>query len=83
VTVLFTDIVESTRLGERLDPEPLNGVLTEYFRRMRGALERHGGLVEKYIGDAILGVFGIPYLHEDDPCARYGPRPRCAQPSTG
>ena len=66
VTVLFTDIVGSTILGERLDPEALKGVLSEYFRRMREALARHGGLVEKYIGDAIVGVFGIPHLHEDD-----------------
>jgi class 3 adenylate cyclase len=66
VTVVFTDIVGSTSLGERLDPEAFKGVLTEYFRRMRKALERHGGLLEKYIGDAMLGVFGIPHLHEDD-----------------
>lgn len=66
VTVVFTDIVGSTNLGERLDPEAFKGVLTEYFVRMRDVIEQHGGLVEKYIGDAILGIFGIPQLHEDD-----------------
>jgi class 3 adenylate cyclase len=66
VTVVFTDIVGSTDLGERLDPEALKGVLTRYFGEMRAVLERHGGLPEKYIGDAIMGVFGVPRLHEDD-----------------
>jgi class 3 adenylate cyclase len=66
VTVVFVDIVGSTDLGERLDPEALEGVLTEYFGRMRAALEHHGGLLEKYIGDAVMGVFGVPQLHEDD-----------------
>jgi len=66
VTVVFTDIVGSTDLAERLDPEALRDVLTQYFRRMRAALERHGGLLEKYIGDAIMGIFGVPRMHEDD-----------------
>ena len=66
VTVVFVDIVGSTELGERLDPEPLKGILTEYFGRMRVVLEHHGGLLEKYIGDAIMGIFGVPQLHEDD-----------------
>jgi class 3 adenylate cyclase len=66
VTVVFVDIVGSTDLGERLDPEALKGVLTEYFARMRAALEHHGGLLEKYIGDAIMAIFGVPQLHEDD-----------------
>jgi len=66
VTVVFIDIVGSTDLAQRLDPEVLRDVLTLSFRRMSEALERHGGLLEKYIGDAIMGVFGVPLVHEDD-----------------
>jgi len=66
VTVLFSDVTGSTSLGERLDPESLRRVMTRYFDEMRAALERHGGTVEKFIGDAIMAVFGIPSLHEDD-----------------
>jgi class 3 adenylate cyclase/tetratricopeptide (TPR) repeat protein len=66
VTVLFCDLVGSTRLGERLDPETLRLVLDRYFDEMRGAAERHGGTVEKFIGDAVLAVFGVPRIHEDD-----------------
>ena len=66
VTFVFTDVVGSTSLGEQLDPELLRRVMTTYFERMRGVLERHGGTVEKYIGDAVVAVFGIPELREDD-----------------
>jgi predicted ATPase/class 3 adenylate cyclase len=66
VTFVFTDVVGSTSLGERLDPELLRRMMTTYFERMRAALERHGGTVEKYIGDAVVAVFGIPEIHEDD-----------------
>jgi class 3 adenylate cyclase/tetratricopeptide (TPR) repeat protein len=66
VTFVFTDVVGSTSLGERLDPELLRRVMTTYFERMRSVLERHGGTVEKYIGDAVVAVFGIPDLREDD-----------------
>src|SRR5918992_3506055 len=66
VTIVFTDVVGSTSLGEGLDPELLRRVMTTYFDRMRAVLERHGGTVEKYIGDAIVAVFGIPEVHEDD-----------------
>jgi class 3 adenylate cyclase len=66
VTILFTDIVGSTELGERLDPETLRAVLTEYFATMKAAVERHGGTVEKFIGDAIMAVFGLAAIHEDD-----------------
>ena len=66
VTVVFTDIVESTMMGEALDPERLRRVMGRYFDTVSRALERHGGTVEKYIGDAVLAVFGIPFLHEDD-----------------
>lgn len=66
VTIVFTDVVGSTALGEGLDPEVLRRVMATYFERMRAVLERHGGTVEKYIGDAIMAVFGIPEIHEDD-----------------
>jgi class 3 adenylate cyclase/tetratricopeptide (TPR) repeat protein len=66
VTVVFSDLKGSTALGERLDSEAVREVLDVYFTEMRGVLERHGGLVEKYIGDAIMAVFGLPRLHEDD-----------------
>jgi len=66
VTVVFCDLKGSTALGERLDSEAVREVLDVYFGAMRGVLERHGGLVEKYIGDAIMAVFGLPRLHEDD-----------------
>ena len=66
MTVVFTDVVGSTPLGERLDPEALRRVMSEYFGRMQAVVERHGGTVEKFIGDAVMAVFGIPTVHEDD-----------------
>src|SRR4051794_83588 len=66
VTVLFCDVVGSTLLGEQLDPESVRRVMTRFYDGMRSVLERHGGTVEKYIGDAVMGVFGLPVLHEDD-----------------
>jgi class 3 adenylate cyclase/tetratricopeptide (TPR) repeat protein len=66
VTVLFADVTGSTALGERLDPESLRRVMSRYFEETRQVLERHGGSVEKFIGDAVMAVFGIPRLHEDD-----------------
>ncbi|PWU22445.1 MAG: hypothetical protein C5B48_10055 [Candidatus Rokuibacteriota bacterium] len=66
VTVLFADLVDSTALAERLDPEALQTVLTRYFSVMRDAVEQHGGTVEKFIGDAVMAVFGVPRAHEDD-----------------
>ena len=66
VTVVFADITGSTALGEQVDPELLRRVLERYFEEMRRILEHHGGTVEKFIGDAIMAVFGIPHLHEDD-----------------
>jgi class 3 adenylate cyclase/tetratricopeptide (TPR) repeat protein len=67
VTVLFTDVTGFTSLGEQLDPESLRNVMSRFFDAMREAVERHGGVVEKFIGDAVMAVFGIPRLHEDDP----------------
>jgi len=66
VTVLFADLVDSTPLGSSLDPEVLASVMTSYWAVARAAVERHGGTVAKYVGDAVLGVFGIPTVHEDD-----------------
>ncbi len=65
-TLVFCDIVGSTALGERVDPEPLQELMRLYFAEVRGALERHGGSVEKFIGDAVVGVFGVPAANEDD-----------------
>jgi class 3 adenylate cyclase/tetratricopeptide (TPR) repeat protein len=66
VTVLFVDVMGSTALGERLDPEALRKVMGRYFDEMAAVVERHGGTVEKFIGDAVMAVFGIPRVHEDD-----------------
>jgi class 3 adenylate cyclase/tetratricopeptide (TPR) repeat protein len=66
VTVVFCDVANSTGLGEQLDPEALRRVLERYFACAREVLERHGGTVEKFIGDAVMAVFGVPAVHEDD-----------------
>jgi class 3 adenylate cyclase/tetratricopeptide (TPR) repeat protein len=66
VTIVFSDVTGSTQLGERLDAEALRRVMERYFGEMRLVLERHGGTVEKFIGDAVVAVFGIPVAHEDD-----------------
>src|SRR5262245_57813328 len=66
VTVLFCDVTGSTTLGENEDPERLRRVMTRYFEETRSAVERHGGKVEKFIGDAVMAVFGVPAIHEDD-----------------
>jgi predicted ATPase/class 3 adenylate cyclase len=66
VTVLFLDVVGSTEMGERLDPESTRRVLSRLFDVVRPVLEHHGGTVEKFIGDAVMAVFGIPAVHEDD-----------------
>jgi class 3 adenylate cyclase/tetratricopeptide (TPR) repeat protein len=67
VSVLFADLEASTELATRLDPEELRAVYTPYFETLSGAIERFGGTVEKFIGDAVVGVFGVPVAHEDDP----------------
>jgi class 3 adenylate cyclase/tetratricopeptide (TPR) repeat protein len=66
VTVLFADVADSTGLGERLDPEAVRRALGRWFEVAREIIERHGGTVEKFIGDAVMAVFGVPQLHEDD-----------------
>jgi class 3 adenylate cyclase/tetratricopeptide (TPR) repeat protein len=67
VSVLFADLEASTELATRLDPEELRGVYAPYFESMSAVIERFGGTVEKFIGDAVVGVFGVPVAHEDDP----------------
>jgi class 3 adenylate cyclase/tetratricopeptide (TPR) repeat protein len=66
VTVVFCDLAGSTALGETVDPERLRALLAGYFERMKEIVERHGGSVEKFIGDAVMAVFGAPVAHEDD-----------------
>jgi class 3 adenylate cyclase/tetratricopeptide (TPR) repeat protein len=66
VTVLQCDVTGSTALGEQLDPESLRAALARYFEAAKAVIERHGGTVEKFIGDAVLAVFGVPVVHEDD-----------------
>jgi class 3 adenylate cyclase/tetratricopeptide (TPR) repeat protein len=66
VTILFCDVTGFTSLGERVDPETMRRVMLRYFDEMRTVLERHGGTVEKFIGDAVMAIFGVPQVHEDD-----------------
>ena len=66
VTILFTDIVDFSRLSLTLDPEALQNLLARYFGEMSAVIRRHGGIVERYMGDEIMAVFGVPVLHEDD-----------------
>src|SRR5213594_478998 len=67
VTVLFADLVGFTARSEQLDPEDVAAVLRPYHERLRSELERFGGTVEKFIGDAVMALFGAPVAHEDDP----------------
>src|SRR5438067_9782256 len=67
VTVLFADLVGFTARAERLDPEDVRALLAPYHERLRSELERFGGTVEKFIGDAVMALFGAPVAHEDDP----------------
>ena len=67
VTVLFADVVGSTRLSGAADPEQVRGQMTRFFEIAREEVHRYGGTVEKFIGDAVMAVFGLPVIHEDDP----------------
>src|SRR2546426_560418 len=67
VTVLFVDLVGFTARSEQLDPEDVRAIQAPYFARVRSAIEAFGGTVEKYIGDAVMAVFGAPVAHGDDP----------------
>ena len=66
MTVVFCDVVGSTALGESIDPEAVRSLLARYFVRMKAIVESHGGTVDKFIGDAVMAVFGVPAAHEDD-----------------
>ena len=66
ITILFADVTGSTELGERLDPEAVRRVMERYFEFAQQVITRHGGTVEKFIGDAVMAVFGVPVIHEDD-----------------
>jgi class 3 adenylate cyclase len=66
VTAVFCDVVGSTALGETADPEAMRRLLERYFERMRAIVEHHGGTVQKFIGDAVVAIFGVPAVHEDD-----------------
>ena len=85
VTVLFCDLAGSTALGESVDPERLRTILATYFERMKAIVEGHGGSVEKFIGDAVMAVFGVPVVHEDDAlrAVRAAVEMRDALPSLG
>src|SRR6266851_3661856 len=67
VTVLFADLVGFTKRAETMDPEDVRALLSPYYARLRAELERFGGTVEKFIGDAVMALFGAPAAHEDDP----------------
>src|SRR5258706_3670993 len=67
ITALFCDLVGFTATSESADPEDVDRMLTSYFATARRQIEAHGGVVEKFIGDAVVGVFGVPQAHEDDP----------------
>jgi class 3 adenylate cyclase len=67
VTVLFADIVDSTANADERDPEDVRAAVRPQVARMREELERYGGTFEKYVGDAVMAVFGAPIAHEDDP----------------
>ena len=66
VTAVFTDLVGSTALASQLDPEALRALMSRYYEAMRAPVERHGGRVDKFIGDAVVAFFGVPVAHEDD-----------------
>lgn len=67
VTILFADITGSTALAERYDPEQMHDIMSRFFATMAEVVDRHGGTVEKFIGDEVMAVFGLPTAHEDDP----------------
>src|SRR4051794_37118776 len=85
VTIVFCDLTGSTALGDRTDPEALRATMRGYYEQMRTILERHGGTVEKFVGDAVMAVFGVPVSHEDDALRAVRRHGRCArrEPDSG
>ena len=81
VTVFFADLVGFTGRAEQLDPEDVRAMLSPYYGRLRSEIERFGGTVEKFIGDAVMAVFGAPTAHEDDPEPPSAPRSPSARRS--
>ena len=81
VTILFCDVTGSTQLGEQLDPESLRKVMARYFDAMRAEVELHGGTVEKFIGDAVMAVFGILCSTRTTRCVRFEQPTACARAS--
>ena len=81
VTILFSDVVTSTELGERLDPESLRRVMSRYFDEMRAIVERHRWTVEKFIGDEVMAVFGIPTSMRTTRFAQSARQRRCVTDS--
>ena len=67
VTILFADVAGSTALGDALDPEDVRVLLRRYYDVAREIVTEHGGILEKFIGDAVVAVFGFPHTHDDDP----------------
>src|SRR5438270_100220 len=67
VTILFADVTGSTELGEDLDPEDVRALMGRYYDHARQVISDHGGTLEKFIGDAVMAVFGLPRAHGDDP----------------
>jgi class 3 adenylate cyclase len=81
VTVVFCDLVGSTALGERTDPEVLRELMSRYHGELRAILERNGGTVEKFVGDAAMAVFGLPQPMRMTRSGRCVPPSRCGRPS--
>ena len=83
VTVVFCDVTGRPRSASGSTPSPCGKVMGRYFDAMRAVIERHGGTVEKFIGDAVMAVFGVPTLHEDDALRAVRAAAGCARRSTG
>ena len=81
VTILFADVAGSTALGDALDPEDVRILLRRYFDLARETVAEHGGILEKFIGDAVVAVFGFPQTHDDDPQRALAAALRCATAS--
>ena len=82
VTVLFADMAGATRLGEARDPEDVRALQTRYYNIARDVVRAHGGTVEKFVGDAVMAVFGLPQAHGDDAHRRCRRRSRSASASS-